>query len=635
MRNQITRDEALQELARRQSQGQGAQSSFSPQQAQQELKRRRHPFMQAVKGQFQPGGAAYNVLGGLDIGLANALNIAPEALNYLSRKMGGPSDLYSGAIIPTPKDVQPGIGKTIGEIGSYFVPEVGAEKAIAGGLRALPEISQFLSKLPARLRTPAVAQAAKSALSGAAAGGAVSPEGERGTGALIGGTAGAVAPSIPALTKGFRTIGDPEVASRFTKGFAEAPPFEKDEEVQKEMLNKLAQNFVDSRNKSAPLYKKVFNSEKLKPMTASSLKNYSEALKDMPQGDVGKLKSVKRLGTAPEEEVEEQVMEKGVPIVGEKKTLRMPQKIKPEDVHFYQSKLGRILNRMDRRGDYEGYESILNAKEALQKDLKTHLNKYDLNKDYEAAKSGFKKDTAPFLTKAKGEGTPPMRNIYNALNKTRDNHVVSFDVNDPLKEGERYADYLKPMIERPKDTDLSRLHRLTKFLNGDRDAAIKYTKHHLFKDTYNENTGEINPTTFINKYDKLSEVQRDSLFNNDQRREISALRRSKDILKGVPTTRTEKMFRQLSNIGMGVASGARFHSPEAALAGYALLPTLRAASKQISKTFLPETQKGLEEYLLGAKRPVGKFGKFAPKLGGATAVSLYPGTKKRGKNGSR
>jgi len=605
-RNTLTRKEARAELKRRGKKGKEALYEVD------------HPILSKMEKPFKPHGAAYNALGSFHNSIANMLNLAPEALNKVVSVFGGPDNFFKEL---ENYQVDPGYASTLGDVAAYMIPATGVEKGLVGVGRGLSKVSPelleaVLKKMPANLRSKFAQTLMKQTIANAAASAAVTPEGKRGTAALVGGTAGAVLPFAGRSLQAFRSVGMPEAAERYIKKFGQEPPFNVDEDVQRNLINDLANNYVEARNKSAPLYQSVFNAENLKPMNESSLKNYTNALENMEAKERGKLLSPRMLAKGPitaEEEGAEAAATKD---------------ISPEYVHFYQSRLGRQLARMARRGDYEGYEQMMDAKNALQKDLSSHLDKHGQLENYQQAKEQFLSDTAPYLQKIRNEKNSPVREIYNALDKNYDNGLVSFDESMPLKEGERYDTYIKNLIEKPGDTDLPRIHRLTNYLNGDRDKAIDYTKHFLFNKSYNANTGEINPRQFMNIYDKLSKTQKHALFSHEQQQSVDALRKSLENKEPKDRGKVSQSIKGLGNILGAVGAGTFYHSPEAAAAGFVAGPAIRGAMKQATHAFLPTSKADLESYLLNESRrgvPYEKLYRGFP----AAIVSNYPGTNKQ------
>jgi len=506
----------------------------------------------------------------------NALNFPIEGLN----KLVGSNKFTT---IPT-AETSSGLSKILGEMSGYLIPDVAILKGLKG-LSNVGKLEELTSNLP-----PLVRKILKNTTAQGITGGLVAPEGERKRSAELSAAVGGGASTLGGGLKSLKYLGLPAAYNKLINLFSESKPFNTGENLTENMLRDVSQNYLDVVNDANKSYRSIFENNKshLKP---EELKNYNEILEKSPEYGKKYLLSHDTLAGFPNENDE--------------------KLISLENLHYYKSELGKLINNKIRKGDYEGLDVLKKAQNSISKDLTEGLKKTNQLDAYNTAQKEFKEKVLPFRIRSGNARTSPVENLHNASNILGKGSEKTLDIDNLLSEGEgNNIDKLsKPFIETPGKTNLDRLNLLTRYLNGDKNKAIEYTKHHLFKNAYNSDTDLINSKKFVDIYDKLSSKQKNALFTKEQRDILNALRSAKN--KSRKSFTNNILLKSLMLGGLGAAVG---HSPEMAGAGFSILPALKYAIPKISATLLPDNEAALAKYINSASKETKNKNVISPLL---------------------
>ena len=553
------------------------------------------------RGLSAVGHGAENFAGGAINPLINTFNLAPEAANAAVKAITGHPNTF--ADIPD-IPVQAGIMSDIGNLAGYAIPATGALKAIEAGVdvgRAAMGADQAAQTASHFAPSPSLA---KSVGANVAAGGAVSPQGDREQGMVYGGAGGGAGHLLgriaPTVGRAIKQAGLPEAASRFTGQVAQKLPFRSDDEVNNEMIGTIGQRYVDAKNKSVPLYKQVFQElhrrsqvplkgrqvaefEKMRDMTPQHLEDYHNTLGGMTKSEARTIKHA--------------VNPEG---------LEIPDRgdiLDPEKVHYAQSKLGNLSRKYKERDP--ALSSLYNeGRQGLKMSLQKFIKGHDQLDKYNDASKSYAKDVAPFINKLPNGAKNPLEELISNLDDKTDSAtgITTLEKSSPLVDFHNIKKVTSPLFETAGDTDLRKLNFLTKALGGDRDKAIEYTKHNLFKNTFNNSTGKFDSNKFINQYDKLSNAQREALFNPVQEAQVETLKRAHGIMNDNRTTHSKKALAHLVRLGTGIAAAMRFGGglkSDALMgaAGYGAAPIAKSMGTRFSNAFVPTSEEDLAKYL--------------------------------------
>lgn len=573
-----------------------------------------HPSLGSrLKGTLEPHGDIYNLTRALANAGIDIANLPMDVGNVIAGAAKSGAHPFSD--IPR-YQTDPSIFSTVGDILGYLTPAAAATKLIragagaAKGLEGIEEsggLRKEIEKLAERVPSAFKGRAAKTIGGNILLGGATAPTGSRlESGAIAGGTAGAVegAGGVVAPIKEFiHEIQLPEAASRYLSRFSEKVPFNGGDEINREMVGNIGKNYVDSWNKSAPFYNKVFNDKSLPQVNLNDLKNYKNARANITVEAANKILSpeqIKNIATG---------------------------KANVNDLHKYQSVLGEMIRNPAPGTDVSHY---IKARSGLKADIANFLDKHGKGEDYKKATDLFKKNTAIYSSKINNKRMPMARlKQYLDAPINEETGLREFNQKLPLKDFSRLHDIVPSFIAKPGEKDLGHLNYLTALLGGDRAKAIDYTKHNIFQSAINTKTGGFDIPKFLKLYDKTSNVQKKAMFNPMQQDAIHKADKALNILKDKRSPQLGKYVNSLGNLIAGVEAathigGTGLERAAAGILGYSAIPLIKKAGRKTAYSFLPETQEELGQFLTkDIKTPKNrKINPFASVTAPAIATSL-------------
>ncbi len=560
---------------------------------------------------FKKGGTGRQFGGNLANEVIDMANFLPGAVDYMKQHVVGGKKILP--LIPH-FNVKQGPAAKLGTAFGYLPVGVGAEKLVAKGLKKLPSIIKGAERI-----SPFAKRMTTSIIGNTAAGALTSPEGERTTGAVSGGIGGALGQAVPELASkgmsGFKEAMIPEAARKYLSTFSENPSFNKNGELSNEMIHRIGKRYVSELNKSSPTYLKIFNdlTDKGKFIDPDHPKNELSSYKAHLTGGVSQKDAYALKRVAHPEQMKTEDL--GV--------------IDPFDLHMAQSRLGKEERKYENTSPSNAATYGM-GREALNMDLNRFLKKHGKLDDYKNASKIFAKNAAEFINPLKNGEKNPASRLINSLDLSNVDKrgVVTLDAKNPLVENPNIDKIVSDYTEIPGKRGLQKLNILTKHLGGDRTAAINYTKHHLFEKSFDKMNDNIDPSKFISIYGKLSNEQKDALFNPLQQNEVHMLAKAKNVVKDTRSPGAIRAFNTLMNVVLGgiASSHVGVGLPEkmaAFAAGSAALPIAKSIGSRATSAFLPKTTKELGEFMTSKAKAPRSLGKYSSPAAAALMKSAF------------
>lgn len=491
-----------------------------------------------------PGGAVgqYIKQAGIDVG-GGLINPLINTANLV---------LPSKEAIPNIK-TQPGIGSTLGGIAGYIAPfkgaEMGLDAAGAGVRAAIPAIRATLPQLlkGASAAIPEIESAVpsviptalkrggkiiKSSLAGLLSGYGASPTGRRGAGAVFGGAGGAAGEGVGQLIGSFtHGAGGMGIAQALPKRFSESAPIPVNGEAGENMIEDIGKNYTDAKNAVSPLYRKTFNLARNQKMAIQpeDLTRYNAMLGKDAQLNRRIPSAIRTPDEFPQYELDNN-----------------STALDPEQIHFERSRYSGLSHGArdpEQRIAYGRYA------DALNQDLNDQLKSAGLDDMYQNSANQFKEKLLPFNNnKVFRQQLKPALDMNSTV---EDNGMHTLNIGG-VSQTAPTTKIAKRLLPTANESDMGKLNELTQLMGGNAKAAGKHAKNVLFGDTVIRNpaTGQpdLNVESFTNKAQKLSQPQRDFMFNPQEQQTLDALKKTQ------PARRPSRI-RNLEQLGAGAAIG--------------------------------------------------------------------------------
>lgn len=496
----------------------------------------------------------------------------------------------------------------------------GAE-ALGGAAMGLSDIARGreAGTLARRLSTlkgmPVLGRIGTSGAGGALTAAAMSDPGHRKTAAAVGGAGGGAGELLAApLGMAFRKARDLPATSKL-KDIA-SKTLQVFETPGQRLINRIGEAYIAARNKSAPLYEKLFGELRARKagMKQKDFSNYTKL-----RGSVSKEGMKLPFAARP---IEDMISEElGEPTSATIYSGRSEPLVNPKDVHRLQSRLRSI-------GRNTGDESASALGHALRKDLTNFLQKEGLGTDYEKATSQFKQDVAPFLRndvvskhilpKIDSEIEAP--ETEGADFDPEGRYTRKFTGIDDV--GGKATNIGKTLVPKGDEKDMEKLDYLENILGHlPGEEAMKHARDNIFLHTLrlNPDTGEMmaDPNMATARYEKLGTQQKEKLFTHQERKIFDTLVKIK---KERPKTHR---LTQLGERILASGVGHHFGGWPGALAGYASGPTIGDIIHDYAREMTTSDPQLLMERIRGAI-PARRSRFLAPLF--ATTLPKFAGT---------
>jgi hypothetical protein len=429
--------------------------------------------------------------------------------------------------IPTRDSVPMHAGQLLG----YTLPYEGAARGIDVGVnlarRFLPAAEKELSPLLQRIGT-----VARGVGAGSAAGAATAPSGERLPAGIFGAAGGGIgegaAQALRGVVGGASKLGLPE---RIAQKVQTESPVSLNGEAGDNLVEDIGQHYTDAKNSVSPLYQNLFKGAKdqQRSIAPDDLQNYAKIITQD--------KSLNRAVPA------------AIRTPNEMPLYELPKdkvSLDPEQLHFEKSRyqtLARSAKDPEQRIAYGRYG------DALGKDLNNILDKHGLKDDYANAATAFKQKLLPFnQSKVFTQQLKPYLDTHTTLDD-EGNHFLNLG---GVRDTAPTTKIAKRLVPTSTEKDMGKLNELTNLMAGNKAQAGIHARNVMFGDTIlrDNKTGQshLNVDALAAKAQKLSQPQRDFLFNPEEQRTIDALAETK---KG----RQPSRIRNIEELGTGAIIG--------------------------------------------------------------------------------
>ena len=487
-----------------------------------------------------------NLLAGVTHGPINLANLVLQGIQEPAHALAGrPIDK---AVIPQIPHSPHSLLYDVGDIGSSILPFARAARGVEAAGTGAMRLADLARRVPVGTlerklaRLPLMRPAGKvltSTGAGALVGAGTADPNQRTLGSIVGGLGGGVGEAVgQGLGYAFRRLRDAPAVSKLrdiaAKGLnlVEAPAHR--------LVKAIAQAYIAARNKTAPLYEKIFGELRNRNagMTENDFPNYKEVRNriinenmKMPYEAVP-IKKLLRMEASTDATPPSDLMlmyQRWKPLIeqlgGEKFPEEPSNKLaNPNYIHRLQSYL-RSMGRPEARG----------LGRALRKDLVNFLRKEGLDNEYERATDQFRKDVAPFLRSetVKKHIIPKIDSEIDRLDQAPENFDPEGRYRRAFKGidtsgGEALSNIGKGLVPSATDQGMEKLNYLENILGHLPDnAAMTHARDNIFANTLraHPHTEEMVPNMnlVINRYEKLTPAQRNKLFAPHENKLLNTL----------------------------------------------------------------------------------------------------------------